>query len=881
MRKVLFEKLLDLGRLSPFELRHLSSQNALCTRYTPMLYSYIISYSKIVKMKYFGENSPRNFDEILNPQFDKLLDVIKKGSMSDTNSWNDTVGDDNCSFEKIMLSSFNFGLKKPKQIRSFFETIVTFASEPLLIFIAELISFWVDNHLQWIIADDWLYQQSVAVVKAMKTQPAIDKGLNVLSKLLRKEQIAKFAARPANMERVLTVSDANKKNALLIILCECEEIAKLLDLRSPSDDSSLSALLTSWITDGQYYFLTEIDGRLRLCFTTTEVKSYNNGEIPRRSNQKQQLRPVYLPQNLPRNLVQHYFGASKLKHFVSELTRQLEQDLSDDPDAILDRRAALWSCGAILSSNIGVNNYGTCLSHILLRNLKSCVLSVRATAFYATNLMARSPYGADLIELESKMTWKVKKRFIGDGRQRQRNSTADSWSTFYWASEGSVKDLYIDSSNPSLDNLDDTIFLPMNSSKEHLVQSIARTCEPDKPLIVSISRQWSAAGLNGDHGDPISILPNLFGKGQFREHRSQSDTTAMEVVSLRQQFGDNTSNHRLYSPMNLARKIRGNSSVSSTNGSLEAHPELPEPKCNGKQPNGHARGWTENLSQSLNEQQLRRGLNRARSRAEADHDMLYHTANGNILKSYARFNKNQSMRKSRTAPSFGSISSTMSTDHMDIEEYQDPQDELDTESLVDSTYDILQHDNPLEYPGTALPNDIHSFLNVGSHGDKKGLQWTPPVQADSPVYHDITGGNKHLHFLSQCKVDPETDDEDGDGIGSVNHVDKIHHDVIRLIAEIVRGKAKLKEKLFLLRDKFPHYFQSIALYNAVVEKLNINNIVVANRQLIHELFDWCRGVDGDKDTATDGLFFSEIESISTKLMASLQIEKIENNNTAI
>ena len=156
-------------------------------------------------MKYFGENSPRHLDEILDTQFDKLLEVIRKGSSSDTNSWNDTVGDDNCSFEKIMLSSFNFGLKKPKQIRVFFETLVTFASEPLLIFIAELVSFWVDNHLQWIIADDWLYLQTITVIKAMKTETAIDKGLVVLTKLLRKDKIAKFAAQPNNIEFVLAV----------------------------------------------------------------------------------------------------------------------------------------------------------------------------------------------------------------------------------------------------------------------------------------------------------------------------------------------------------------------------------------------------------------------------------------------------------------------------------------------------------------------------------------------------------------------------------------------------------------------------------------------------------------------------------------------------
>ena len=104
----------------------------------------------------------------------------------------------------------------------------------------------------------------------------------------------------------------------------------------------------------------------------------------------------------------------------------------------------------------------------------------------------------------------------------------------------------------------------------------------------------------------------------------------------------------------------------------------------------------------------------------------------------------------------------------------------------------------------------------------------------------------------------------------MRHIEKIHRDIVRLVEEIIRGKSKLKEKLFLLRDKFPHYFQSISLYNLVVKKLNIKNVIVANRQLIHELFDWCKGVDGDKDTVTDGLFFFEIEYISNNIITTLQ-----------
>ena len=100
----------------------------------------------------------------------------------------------------------------------------------------------------------------------------------------------------------------------------------------------------------------------------------------------------------------------------------------------------------------------------------------------------RCPFGADLIEIETNMSWKVKKRVLGQYQIRRRFSTVDSCSTFYWDSENSEKrkELYIDSSNPSLNTTEDD--LGLSNSREHLVQSINRICEPEKPLIVSIRK---------------------------------------------------------------------------------------------------------------------------------------------------------------------------------------------------------------------------------------------------------------------------------------------------------------------------------------------------------------------------------------------------------
>ena len=112
------------------------------------------------------------------------------------------------------------------------------------------------------------------------------------------------------------------------MLCEIEPIAQNLDSRQESCPSSLEALLSAWLTDGQYEFLAELDGRLRLAFTTTEVKNYE-GDAPRRSSFKHRVQPVHLPVSLAHNLAQHGFGIGRLKMFVSDLVRQLDQELCE------------------------------------------------------------------------------------------------------------------------------------------------------------------------------------------------------------------------------------------------------------------------------------------------------------------------------------------------------------------------------------------------------------------------------------------------------------------------------------------------------------------------------------------------------------------------
>ena len=95
--------------------------------------------------------------------------------------------------------------------------------------------------------------------------------------------------------------------------------------------------------------------------------------------------------------------------------------------------------------------------------------------------------------------------------------------------DDSFKDLYIDSSNASLnDPFQSTEGI--NRSNEHLVHSISRLLDQNRPLIVSISRQWS---MNDELESGKTPL--------YREQRSISDTTAMELTISRHQSFDSSS----------------------------------------------------------------------------------------------------------------------------------------------------------------------------------------------------------------------------------------------------------------------------------------------------------------------------------------------------
>ena len=194
------------------------SHNALCTRYTPLLYSCIISNRKISRMRYCGADE-RKVEQIVQSQFTKLLEVMRKRNCQEVSSWNDPLVDDNCSFEKVFLSSFNFGVESPSDIRWIFEEILTFASEALLTYVIELIGFWVESQAQWITADDWLYRQCITVITNVTSKLATEKCIAVISKLVKFPKIKAFAAQDVNLGQILSI-EGQALRTLLIANCQ-------------------------------------------------------------------------------------------------------------------------------------------------------------------------------------------------------------------------------------------------------------------------------------------------------------------------------------------------------------------------------------------------------------------------------------------------------------------------------------------------------------------------------------------------------------------------------------------------------------------------------------------------------------------------------------
>ena len=98
----------------------------------------MVSDRKLNKVSHVGDQT---LDQYFEGQFREISNCLKQRHLDNTSARSDQ-SEDNAILEKLLLSSFNFGLTSPRQIRKFFEDIVTWASEALLIFMTDLIELW-------------------------------------------------------------------------------------------------------------------------------------------------------------------------------------------------------------------------------------------------------------------------------------------------------------------------------------------------------------------------------------------------------------------------------------------------------------------------------------------------------------------------------------------------------------------------------------------------------------------------------------------------------------------------------------------------------------------------------------------------------------------
>ena len=148
------------------------------------------------------------------------------------------------------------------------------------------------------------------------------------------------------------------------------------------------------------------------------------------------------------------------------------------------------------------------------------------------------------------------------------------------------------------------------------------------------------------------------------------------------------------------------------------------------------------FTQSLNENQVRRErLN------DIDRETLKQTSKfSGIIRQLSFRNKNQSMRKSRTEPSFSSFSSTAHSSDFGDADSSGFEDE-------DSNSDDFEENNtaPIEFPGIALPNDLQAFLHVTTVGAGKNLTWTP-IARRKETYAQVHQGKSLKRSLASHVV---------------------------------------------------------------------------------------------------------------------------------
>ena len=79
-----------------------------------------------------------------------------------------------------------------------------------------------------------------------------------------------------------------------------------------------------------------------------------------------------------------------------------------------------------------------------------------------------------------------------------------------------------------------------------------------------------------------------------------------------------------------------------------------------------------------------------------------------------------------------------------------------------------------------------------------------------------------MFFKTVNQSEVETEEETSTNeIGTLEHLEEMHEQIIQVTTWMIRGREKAKHRLLTLRRRWPHYFQSIKLYNRIIGELEI------------------------------------------------------------
>ena len=401
---------------------------------------------------------------------------------------------------KLLLSSFN--LTRDSAARTFVASWLPKAKA--CGYFVELVQLWVNQRMSWIYEDTWCARQLLAVIatRTSTIDPVLEAALDVLRLLLANPNQRELLEIDDFVVAVMRIGSVVVRNRVLVVLSISEQLCRQMERQSDdSFETVLDALIEFWLSSGQYEFVAEVDARLRQAYTTSQVKHYKPGEPPpRRSHRHGPRAAVQLPVNLFRLMTRHPFGITKLSQRVIEPLKEHAAQRVVDDETLLDRRVNMWSLACVLSSDRGCRAFGAELMGLLTRNCSANRLSIKATVFYALSLVASCSLGAECVESAGGGGWRCRK-----GRRRRGDST-----------QLKQRASHSTESNDS-------------GSREHLLASLDKLYDYfDQPLMVSILKQWS----RDDISDIAQVPTNLL-RDRFREQRSQSDTTAMELTILR------------------------------------------------------------------------------------------------------------------------------------------------------------------------------------------------------------------------------------------------------------------------------------------------------------------------------------------------------------